>query len=154
MAHVEKCPVCEGRGYVQHLDNPGLAGTQTAHNVPCHGCGGKGWVTVEDGLDHPFAGMTAAHIGRTDLKEERGMTREWTEYDQALYEVVMELAGMLDDPALARRLSETAGRAMVGWEPPTVARTVGRTVGAMMVAEAQAAQALRGGMGPMEQEGE
>ena len=48
------------------------------------------------------------------------MTREWTEYDQALYEVVMELTGMLDDPALARRLSETAGRVMVGWEPPTV----------------------------------
>ena len=35
-----KCPVCEGSGKVP----PAIpVGTET---VPCHGCGGKGWVEV------------------------------------------------------------------------------------------------------------
>lgn len=34
LAHAETCPVCRGKGSL-------LGDT-------CHGCGGKGWVTVED----------------------------------------------------------------------------------------------------------
>lgn len=32
MAHAEICPVCKGE----------------RDGKPCHGCGGKGWVTIED----------------------------------------------------------------------------------------------------------
>jgi len=34
MAHAEKCPVCDGSGQYEFRE--------------CHGCGGKGWITVED----------------------------------------------------------------------------------------------------------
>ena len=47
MAHAETCPVCGGRGSVALgiVDN-----TSTVQQYPllCHGCGGLGWVTVED----------------------------------------------------------------------------------------------------------
>lgn len=36
MAHAEKCPVCEGSGKYE--------------NRECHGCQGKGWVQVGDGV--------------------------------------------------------------------------------------------------------
>jgi DnaJ-class molecular chaperone len=43
MSHAEICPICNGRGTVPNaMDN-----TSTAE-VTCHGCNGKGWVTVED----------------------------------------------------------------------------------------------------------
>lgn len=46
MAHAEKCPVCGGLGKVPCAEKCG----STASNdlVTCHGCGGKGWVTVQD----------------------------------------------------------------------------------------------------------
>jgi len=34
MVHAEKCPVCNGSGKYEEKD--------------CHGCNGKGWITVED----------------------------------------------------------------------------------------------------------
>ncbi len=34
MAHAEICPVCKGNGKVE--------------KETCHGCGGKGWVQVDD----------------------------------------------------------------------------------------------------------
>jgi hypothetical protein len=34
MSHAEKCPVCEGSGKYE--------------KAQCHGCEGKGWVTVQD----------------------------------------------------------------------------------------------------------
>ncbi len=34
MAHSEKCPVCEGNGKYEKKD--------------CHGCNGKGWITIQD----------------------------------------------------------------------------------------------------------
>ncbi len=38
MAHSEKCPVCKGEGLIHH----------TSTTVDCYGCGGRGWVTVQD----------------------------------------------------------------------------------------------------------
>lgn len=35
MAHAEKCPVCSGTG-------------KSEPDKVCHGCDGKGWVTVKD----------------------------------------------------------------------------------------------------------
>lgn len=42
----QRCPVCGGSGKYQHPDN----GHSTAPLMPetCHGCNGKGWVTVSD----------------------------------------------------------------------------------------------------------
>jgi hypothetical protein len=43
MAHAELCPVCAGRGQVFTM-NP----LYTGDTQVCHGCGGTGWVTVQD----------------------------------------------------------------------------------------------------------
>ncbi len=43
MAHAETCPVCQGTGKVYGVLETGAFPTQT-----CHGCGGAGWVTVQD----------------------------------------------------------------------------------------------------------
>ncbi len=43
MAHAEKCPICYGTGQV----NPDPVGT-AVNLKTCHGCGGTGWVTVQD----------------------------------------------------------------------------------------------------------
>ena len=41
-ARAVKCPVCEGRGTIKNPDST------TTTEVPCHGCGGRGWVVVYD----------------------------------------------------------------------------------------------------------
>ena len=46
-----KCPVCEGRGEVKQTTytstTAGLVENHATHaTVTCHGCNGKGWVTV------------------------------------------------------------------------------------------------------------
>ena len=43
MAHSEKCPVCNGTGKLEtgKLETPDDL-------IPCHGCGGKGWIEVSD----------------------------------------------------------------------------------------------------------
>jgi len=46
MAHAEKCLICNGSGQLEWLsDDTSCRGTVHA---TCHGCGGKGWVTVPD----------------------------------------------------------------------------------------------------------
>ena len=45
MSHAEKCPVCEGAGRLPD----GKGETSSARGKDCNGCGGKGWVTVDDG---------------------------------------------------------------------------------------------------------
>ena len=47
MAHAEKCPICEGSG---RLPLPVEMGTSASrpYDKLCHGCGGKGWVSVQD----------------------------------------------------------------------------------------------------------
>ncbi|MBI9078339.1 MAG: hypothetical protein JEY79_17230 [Pseudodesulfovibrio sp.] len=46
MAHAEICPVCMGRG-TYATAKPETSTTVTTTERVCHGCGGKGWVTVE-----------------------------------------------------------------------------------------------------------
>lgn len=48
MAHAERCPVCEGGGWLPVCE-VGADEPQQPH-AKCHGCDGKGWVTVE-GMD-------------------------------------------------------------------------------------------------------
>ena len=47
MAHAEKCPICEGSG---RLPLPVEMGTTASrpYDKLCHGCDGKGWVSVQD----------------------------------------------------------------------------------------------------------
>ena len=52
MSHAETCPVCQGTGRVS------VAGTHTIGRAqPCHGCGGTGWVTVQDELPRRYRGF-------------------------------------------------------------------------------------------------
>jgi DnaJ-class molecular chaperone len=51
MAHAEKCPVCYGSGRVK-VGYP-LA-TIDYGDKTCHGCGGTGWVTVQDPLPRTY----------------------------------------------------------------------------------------------------
>lgn len=46
MAHAEICPVCNGKGKVMEQPTTNPFPTKT-----CHGCSGKGWVTV--GTEYP-----------------------------------------------------------------------------------------------------
>ena len=46
MSHAERCPVCWGAGWVGA--NLPAGTTSSPVLVTCHGCGGKGWVTVKD----------------------------------------------------------------------------------------------------------
>ena len=43
MAHAEICPICGGKGVVPNPDP-----TCCNDAVNCQGCGGLGWVTVQD----------------------------------------------------------------------------------------------------------
>ena len=43
-SHAEICPICNGRGKVtEDFDTSGELDKRT-----CHGCGGKGWITVQN----------------------------------------------------------------------------------------------------------
>ena len=55
MSHAEKCPVCHGKGYQSNVTYgyPQTTGGQPIQGQnTCIGCGGKGWVTVEDSLNY------------------------------------------------------------------------------------------------------
>jgi len=47
MAHAERCPICYGKGTI-----PDKYNTNTEHK--CHGCDGKGWVSVADEPYYPY----------------------------------------------------------------------------------------------------
>ena len=47
--HAEICPVCKGNGTITKYYAPIEHTTaQTSYSYTCHGCGGKGWVVVQD----------------------------------------------------------------------------------------------------------
>jgi len=47
MAHAEKCPVCGGSGGYKGMPDPGST-VIIGPWITCHGCSGRGWVTVQD----------------------------------------------------------------------------------------------------------
>jgi DnaJ-class molecular chaperone len=49
MSHAETCPVCAGRGKTKPDPLGNKGGERT-----CHGCGGSGWVIVEDRQEQPL----------------------------------------------------------------------------------------------------
>ena len=46
MSHAERCPVCDGTGKLPVF--PSYSGSVPGPLTECHGCRGKGWVTVPD----------------------------------------------------------------------------------------------------------
>ena len=44
MAHAQKCPICSGEGTVEKDIGHGIG----REDLTCHGCGGKGWITIQD----------------------------------------------------------------------------------------------------------
>jgi DnaJ-class molecular chaperone len=51
MNHAEKCPVCGGIGKVMSTNYPLPA--SSAYDTLCHGCGGRGWIIVNDAPNWP-----------------------------------------------------------------------------------------------------
>ena len=51
MSHAERCPVCQGVG---KLPIGWPYATVNYGMQACHGCGGDGWVTVQDFSQFPF----------------------------------------------------------------------------------------------------
>ena len=47
MAHAEICPICGGEGTLAKPD-PKYAGAE----IGCNGCGGTGWITIQDLSPH------------------------------------------------------------------------------------------------------
>lgn len=45
--HAEICPVCQGSGKYREYINYATT-TNASYERTCHGCGGKGWVTVSE----------------------------------------------------------------------------------------------------------
>ena len=62
MAHAEICPVCKGTGKYQENPFPPNSSTATMKQL-CHGCGGRGWVTVgtEYPTEHPKSKDTSPY---------------------------------------------------------------------------------------------
>ena len=47
MAHAERCPICYGTGKLTPPKIPYYT-SDSPQPQTCHGCGGLGWVTVQD----------------------------------------------------------------------------------------------------------
>lgn len=48
MSHAEICPVCKGSGKLEDITPIDI------REKSCHGCNGKGWVTVESLYPYPY----------------------------------------------------------------------------------------------------
>ena len=44
MAHAERCPICHGKGKTHISEGT----TSSEPEMICHGCNGRGWITVQD----------------------------------------------------------------------------------------------------------
>ena len=56
MSHAEKCPLCLGSGQIQEWDTLGQ------YSYQCHGCSGKGWITVEDSVQYKYCRASGTNI--------------------------------------------------------------------------------------------
>lgn len=55
MKHAELCPVCKGSGKIlQPIDSQC---TGVPFSEVCHGCDGKGWVTIKDESEEDVWGL-------------------------------------------------------------------------------------------------
>ena len=60
--HAEMCPVCHGKGKIwKPLENS----TSPGYDVTCHGCGGRGWISVEDAHCHDYYWYPYPHYWTT-----------------------------------------------------------------------------------------
>lgn len=48
MSHSEICPICNGSGKYKIYEIHHDISTECFAEYTCHGCGGKGWIIVED----------------------------------------------------------------------------------------------------------
>lgn len=71
MQHAEICPVCKGSGiyceYVDYVHTTGPINKRT-----CHGCSGKGWITVPDSTPlyrHPDLGPEIIYNSIGDVSD-------------------------------------------------------------------------------------
>jgi len=53
MAHAEVCPICQGTGSVENIVSDNTTMPDGIGGRPCHGCGGAGWVSVQDHCPMP-----------------------------------------------------------------------------------------------------
>ena len=64
--HSEKCPVCNGNGLVPHGFYNQTSGDWSAASTEpekCHGCEGKGWITVGEAVDvRPMPYPTSPYV--------------------------------------------------------------------------------------------
>ena len=79
MSHAETCPVCGGSGKLSGDDRSPMPICQT-----CHGCSGRGWVTIQDPYtpypprrpkpqNPPWAGLGGYNITSVDQPNAGGM---------------------------------------------------------------------------------
>lgn len=74
MAKAALCPVCRGSGKKVIMLPPGSGTTSnTSTTLPCHGCGGRGWVVVPE--DQPTKVNTWVAIGQTPEDQPDGIYR-------------------------------------------------------------------------------
>lgn len=53
--HAEQCPVCDGSGTITDIPDPSI--TSVSFPKPCHGCDGKGWVSVGEASRPVYDGI-------------------------------------------------------------------------------------------------
>ena len=64
MSHAERCPVCYGSGELPEKNRL----SETKPTI-CHGCGGSGWVTVQDTPSHPWGPPHRVPRQQTELEK-------------------------------------------------------------------------------------
>lgn len=60
MGHAQRCPICFGSGKV---DDEATQQTTCPQKRSCHGCGGKGWISVHDYYEKYGSPVEATYHG-------------------------------------------------------------------------------------------